>query len=325
MIIANNVVPYLPADAKLHKKYVFTNLEAEQRLSNDALVYLTENVKPTYDRLVETISVLREAFELSVIGFAPRNHLVPKYRLYQVRKPCLTEFIRERASLDIMTDILRRFDWVSGPTLMTKHDFAVDEFWLGILIDVYVEFFRAGDDDRRRRNGGTELTDRWLEGATLLSGTDRQEFIWRSIGTDGDINIFRSVTEKPKDENVTYIDELNKNVEIPTKEALDLAAGEPNAKKSAALQNLTLWSYGVNWQEMPKEPLSLEMLYAKFIRVDAETAVLHDRVTTLSGELTVERNKLTKLLKLYSWLLCVWLLTALGVAIVCVLYLEKFY
>ena len=81
----------------------------------------------------------------------------------------------------------------------------------------------------------------------------------------------------------------------------------------------------VNWQEMPKEPLSLEMLYAKFIRADAEIAVLHAKVTTLSGELTVERNKLTKLLKLYSWLLCVWLLTALGVAIVCVLYLKKFY
>lgn len=223
-----------------------------------------------------------------------------------------------------MTDILKRFDWVSPPSMLTKHDFAIDEFWLGVLIDVYVEFFRAGDDDRRR-NGGTELTDRWLEGATLLSGADRQEFIWRSMGTDGDINIFRSVTEKPQDENVTYIDELNKNVEIPTKEALDLAAGEPNAKKSAALQNLTLWSHGVAWQEMPQEPLSLEMLYAKYIRADAEIAVLHAKVTTLSGELTVERNKLTKLLKLYSWLLCVWLLKALGVVIVCVLYLKKFY
>lgn len=62
MIIANNVVPYLPADAKLHKKHVFANLKAEQRLSNDSLVYLTENVKPTYDRLIETIVVLREAF-----------------------------------------------------------------------------------------------------------------------------------------------------------------------------------------------------------------------------------------------------------------------
>ena len=62
MIIANNVVPYLPADAKLHNKYMFTNLKAEQRLSNDSLVYLTENVKPTYDRLIETIVVLREAF-----------------------------------------------------------------------------------------------------------------------------------------------------------------------------------------------------------------------------------------------------------------------
>jgi len=344
MITSNHCVPYLPQDHRLPISHLFVDLSADTQVTGGTLIYFTKDVTPWYRNLLDTILVLREVFAFGELIFPTRRRLAIEYRNNYERRDKITEFLKGKASEELLIAILRRFNWIKQPARVNYEDFAIDEHWFELLVEISVKFFMDGKDDKRRRSDSS-LTGRWLTGTTLISVADRTEFIWRSTGTTmpipiaqipriAEVNIFKSVTDdEPTDPN--YIDDMNKGYDGPTAEELDRMEAEDRAQKeaannntpSAALQKLTVWSLREGPYHKIKEedfPLTLEKLYV-LIDINASAiASSQVAITSMMNRVTATENKLNKLLRLNSWLLAAWIMTGIIVGALLVFNLKNF-
>lgn len=345
MITSNHCVPYLPEDAKLPVLQLLVDTTLDSQVTGWTLVYLTKSVIPWYGRTIETILLLREVLEIDdKLPYALRRKLYDsRHRTLggEVRREDVLDHLRGKASVTILTEMLRRFDWLTVPANINHEDFAVDEFWFTVLVDVHIKFFKGGEDDRRRM-GGDDLYGRWLTGATLLTNSDRAEFIWRSMAATAsapntaELNIFKSVTADPLDEN-NYVDDLNRNYDGPPAAELDRMAAEDETyainataptPPSPALQKLTVHIQSGNKEmiQIPETdfPITLESLYLKIRRLEHTVDEQALALITQSSVVTVYNKRYAKLQRALSWLLAVWILTAVLFAALLAINLKNF-